>query len=97
MLVGLLATALALPAANAAGADTTTVRGKAKAKATARSTKAIKSAKPVRSVKNLAARKVIVRVEPATASFGHLYGLQKVDDALELKSSVALVIDQETN
>ena len=97
MLVGLLATALALPAAHAAGADTTTVRGKAKAKATVRSTKAIKSAKPVRSVKNLAARKVVVRVEPATASFGHLYGLQKVDDALELKSSVALVIDQETN
>jgi serine-type D-Ala-D-Ala endopeptidase (penicillin-binding protein 7) len=35
--------------------------------------------------------------EPASSSFGHLYGLQKTDDALDLKSSVALVVDQDTN
>ncbi len=35
--------------------------------------------------------------EPASASMGHLYGLQKTGDALDLKSSVALVVDQDTN
>ena len=39
----------------------------------------------------------IVRLQPASPSFGHLYGLQKADDVLDLKSSVALVIDQDTN
>jgi len=43
------------------------------------------------------AKKVAVLVEVARPSFGHQYGLQKTDDALELKSSVALVIDQETD
>jgi D-alanyl-D-alanine endopeptidase (penicillin-binding protein 7) len=39
-----------------------------------------------------------VRVDtPASASFGHLYGLQRTDAALDLKSSVALVVDQDTN
>jgi D-alanyl-D-alanine endopeptidase (penicillin-binding protein 7) len=38
-----------------------------------------------------------VFVETARPSFGHLYGLQKTDDALELKSSVALVVDQDTD
>ena len=102
----LLATALALPAAHAATTDTTPVHGKAKAATSARSAhitkstklaKGTKSAKPMRSVKNVSARKVAVRAEPASASFGHLYGLQMAGDALELKSSVALVVDQETN
>ncbi len=35
--------------------------------------------------------------EPASASMGHLSGLQKTDAALALKSSVALVVDQDTN
>ena len=43
------------------------------------------------------ARKSVVRLEPASPSFGHLYGLQNADDLLDLKSSVALVIDQDTN
>lgn len=36
-------------------------------------------------------------VVPAQPSFGQLYGLHAVDDALDLKSSVAFVIDQDTN
>jgi serine-type D-Ala-D-Ala endopeptidase (penicillin-binding protein 7) len=34
---------------------------------------------------------------PAVASLGHQIGLQHVDEGLELKSSVAFVIDQDTN
>jgi D-alanyl-D-alanine endopeptidase (penicillin-binding protein 7) len=38
-----------------------------------------------------------VRYEPAKPSIGQLSGLHNVADALELKSSVALVIDQDTD
>lgn len=37
------------------------------------------------------------RVEPARPSFGQIYGLHGASDALDLKSSVALVLDQDTN
>lgn len=40
---------------------------------------------------------VVQRVVPTKPSFGQLAGLHHVDDALDLKSSVALVVDQETN
>ncbi len=38
-----------------------------------------------------------VRAEPARPSFGQLYGLHEANDSLELKSGVALVLDQDTN
>ena len=38
----------------------------------------------------------VVRVTPAKPSFGQLAGLHSTDDELDLKSSVALVIDQDT-
>ncbi len=41
--------------------------------------------------------RVSPRVEAARPSFGQLYGLHETTDALELKSSVALVVDQDTN
>lgn len=62
----------------------------------AKETKAAKSSKLQRPSKR-AVKKLAVFVETARPSFGHLYGLQKTDDALELKSSVALVIDQDTD
>lgn len=37
------------------------------------------------------------RIVPAKPSFGQLAGLHHVDDALDLKSSVAFVVDQDTN
>ena len=37
------------------------------------------------------------RVEPAQPSFGQLHGLHSAADSLELKSGVALVIDQDTD
>lgn len=39
----------------------------------------------------------VVHVEPARPSFGQLSGLHATSDELALKSSVALVLDQETN
>lgn len=39
----------------------------------------------------------LVRAEPVRASFGQLSGLHSTDDPLDLKSSVALVLDQDTN
>ena len=64
-----------------------------------------KYAKPVKAVKaqrpavvsKRSVKRTLVRLIPALPSFGHLSGLQKTDDLLDLKSSVALVIDQETN
>lgn len=42
-------------------------------------------------------RRSVVRVaEPARQSFGQLAGLRSTDDVLDLKSSVALVVDQDT-
>lgn len=39
----------------------------------------------------------IVQIQPARPSFGQLYGLHNISDSLELKSGVALVLDQDTN
>ena len=54
--------------------------------------------KTVRKTKVVAASRVPRRAAaPAVPSFGQIYGLHKVDDPLDLKSSVALVMDQDTN
>lgn len=53
----------------------------------------------VRSTQTRSKRKATptVAMVPAVPSFGHQAGLQGAPDALDLKSSVALVIDQDTN
>ncbi|HWH84199.1 MAG TPA: D-alanyl-D-alanine endopeptidase [Burkholderiaceae bacterium] len=50
-------------------------------------------------LRNGGARRVstIIRVEPERASFGQLSGLHKTTDLLDLKSSVALVLDADTD
>jgi D-alanyl-D-alanine endopeptidase (penicillin-binding protein 7) len=64
--------------------------------------KAVKSARPAsathvqRAVRHVA-RRVVAHVEPARASFGQLQGLHAGGDELALKSSVALVVDQDTD
>ena len=61
-----------------------------------------KSSQPIRKMASKAlrtpmkARKVAHEVAPRP-SFGQLAGLHRVDDSLDLKSSVAYVIDQDTN
>ena len=57
-----------------------------------------KAAKQTSSVRVKAvARRSAVRVEAERPSFGKLAGLHSTDDPLDLKSSVALVLDQDTN
>ncbi len=104
--------AVALPATAATPSDTASAAHTKAAKAvqsakntakpasrpaakTARSAKAPKAQHGTKVV--AATRRSVVRIEPASASFGHLYGLQKSGDALDLKSSVALVVDQDTD
>jgi D-alanyl-D-alanine endopeptidase (penicillin-binding protein 7) len=62
--------------------------------------KHVRTAKPVRVAKpsvKFVSRKPAAVFEAARPSFGQLYGLHGTDDPLDLKSSVALVIDQDTN
>jgi D-alanyl-D-alanine endopeptidase (penicillin-binding protein 7) len=59
---------------------------------------AIVRGKAVRAMKIVPSRKIVrVRVEPMRPSFGQAYGLHSAEDPLELKSSVAFVVDQDTN
>lgn len=67
----------------------------AKAKPTSASRTRVAS---TRVVRNVAPRRSVVRVaEPPRQSFGQLYGLHDTADPLDLKSSVAFVLDTETN
>jgi D-alanyl-D-alanine endopeptidase (penicillin-binding protein 7) len=52
-----------------------------------------KSQRPARKVP----KRPVAHAEPASNSFGHHQGLQRAGDALDLKSSVALVVDQDTD
>jgi D-alanyl-D-alanine endopeptidase (penicillin-binding protein 7) len=88
--------ALALPAvaAKRSGDKPAAVSAKTTpVKATNRDRRAaapVRKAKPVRAVR-------AARVVPERPSFGQVAGLRGADDPLELKSSVALVVDQDTN
>ena len=79
-------------AARAAKADPGKA-AKAKARASKRSPRAAPRARAVSRSK----RKVTVRLAPAVPSFGEIYGLRATPDVLELKSSVAYVVDQDTD
>jgi D-alanyl-D-alanine endopeptidase (penicillin-binding protein 7) len=57
--------------------------------AKSKSTRQVKALRPV--------RQTVVRAAPARPSLGQIYGLHATDDPLDLKSSVALVIDQDTH
>lgn len=65
-----------------------------------RSTVVVKSSRPSRVSKTIVASKRAARtvavIVPAKPSYGELAGLHGAPDALALKSSVALVIDQDT-
>ena len=55
------------------------------------------SAKAARATARTSKAPARVAYEPAKPSFGQMAGLHQVNDPLDLKSSVALVIDQETH
>lgn len=84
-----------MPAQSAEAATSSKASTKASSKATS-----VRKAKPApRSPRKVAARAAAreVAVVPAKPSFGQMYGLHDTEDPLDLKSSVALVLDQDTN
>ncbi len=88
----LLASALTLWPAAELQARTEASRGAKSAKAT--------PAKPVASKRPTASRTLVrpvVRLPPPRLSMGHLIGLHDTEDPLALHSSVALVVDQDTD
>ena len=87
-----IAVMLAL-ASQGAHAASSTSSGKGAGKAPTKAvSKNARKAKPASVV-----RKAAVVATPASPTFGQMYGLHAVDDPLDLKSSVALVMDQDTN
>ena len=90
-----LFTALAVPVANAATARQVVVKKNHLTKTSAGS-KAIKTRKSVQFVTGVRRKSIIRVVVPAKPSFGQIAGLHGAPDLLDLKSSVALVIDQDT-
>jgi D-alanyl-D-alanine endopeptidase (penicillin-binding protein 7) len=89
LLAGMFTALAAAPMAGMAAKSS----GKTASKSTAKSsgTKASRTAKSSRS-----SRRAVVRAAPPRPSFGQIRGLHASDDPLDLKSSVALVIDQDT-
>ena len=95
--VGLLAifAALAVPPASAQSAKRQTVKKQQVTKASS-AKKAVTSRKTARLGTGVK-RKPVVRIStPPKPSFGQIAGLHSAQDSLDLKSSVALVIDQDT-
>ena len=96
-IVGFLAlfAALAVPVANATTAKRVIVK-KQHATKTSASKKVVSTRKSVRFVAGTKHRTIIRAIVQATPSFGQVAGLHSAQDSLDLKSSVALVIDQDT-
>lgn len=103
-----LSVALASPAAHAAERKKTVVKKQASSAVAAKRPVAASATKVSRkAVTRVKATRVAARsarapvraaaVVPERLSFGQLAGLHAVTDPLDLKSSVALVVDQETN
>ena len=94
--------ALIAPEANAATAKKVITKKPHVTKVTkvakvTKSTKVVVAGKRVRVFAVGKRRVIVVAAVPAKPSFGQIAGLHGAHDALELKSSVALVVDQDTH
>ncbi|MDC8786336.1 D-alanyl-D-alanine endopeptidase [Paucibacter sp. hw1] len=78
-----------------ASASTTVRKAKSSAQGTEKS--AVKAVRGARNGRKLAAAGAGATIVAAKPTYGQLYGLHSVEDPLALKSSVALVLDQDTN
>ena len=96
-MVGLLVMlmALAVPVASASTQKRQAVKKQHLTKTTT-SKKLVTSRKSAQFVSGIKRRSLIRLAAPAKPSFGQIAGLHASHDALDLKSSVALVIDQDT-
>jgi serine-type D-Ala-D-Ala endopeptidase (penicillin-binding protein 7) len=95
-IVGFLAlvTALAIPVAQAATAKKTVVKKNSVTKTTSKKT--VASRKGATFVSGVKRKPMVRTIVAARPSYGQIAGLHGSQDALDLKSSVALVIDQDT-
>jgi len=91
-LFALVGLGFAPPAADAAQKKREAAKSSTKVSTKARARQALVVRKP----RSADARRV-ARAEPPRPSFGQAFGLHDAGDALDLKSSVALVLDQDTN
>jgi serine-type D-Ala-D-Ala endopeptidase (penicillin-binding protein 7) len=93
MATWLLAAAVLLAAAGFAPAQAAVAGDRAAASKPSR----VAPKKQKAPAKKAAPRKRVRAYVPPRPSFGQMYGLHATDDALDLKSSVALVVDQDTD
>ncbi len=70
-----------------------------KSKAAVKPARTTRNARAVVVIRSTSLKRVaaVMRIEPARPSFGQMYGLHNTADSLDLKSSVALVLDADTN
>lgn len=97
VLAGACVSLMSVQAVQAATSSKASIKSSTKTSSKATS---VRKAKPApRSPRKVAARAAAreVAVVPAKPSFGQMYGLHDTEDPLDLKSSVALVLDQDTN
>ncbi len=97
-----MATANMAEAAKASGKTSGKAATSSSAKKTVQARSSVRAkasvAPSTRTTRAVAPRRSVVRVaEPQRQSFGQMYGLHETVDPLDLKSSVAFVLDQDTN
>lgn len=90
---GMALSLICVPLAQAAPDRARSAKPVSKTSASAAKAKGTRQATTAR----LPVRQTVVRLAPARPSLGQMYGLHATDDPLDLKSSVALVIDQDTH
>src|SRR5436190_3209468 len=95
LLLALAATCAALPAH--AAVETAKTRAEADRLSRIAANAKVRQVLVVRSGRHAGRRVAVIRSEPAKPSFGQMIGLHESADSLELKSGVALVLDQDTN
>jgi D-alanyl-D-alanine endopeptidase (penicillin-binding protein 7) len=96
--LGVVLSALLLAAPQTQAARSAEVRRQAPAGKAGIKPAPVRSVKPAKLARAPArrGRSVVAVAAPARPSFGQMFGLHAADDPLDLKSSVALVVDQDT-
>jgi len=95
LLLALAASCVALPAQ--AAVETAKSRAEAARLSKIAGNAKVRQVLVVRSARQGGRRVAVIRSEPAKPSFGQMIGLHESADSLELKSGVALILDQDTN
>jgi len=95
LLLALAASCAALPAQ--AAVETAKTRAETDQLSKIAANAKVRQVLVVRSARHGGRRVAVIRAEPAKPSFGQMIGLHESADSLELKSGVALVLDQDTN